>query len=73
VALKRRPRAEPEINVASFSDIAFLLIIFFILTTTFAKPEGQTLQIPSGAPDKSKSKEEQPTVNLSSTGRITWG
>ena len=32
-----------EIDVPSFSDIAFLLIIFFILTTSLSRPMGRVL------------------------------
>ncbi len=61
--LSRRERAVPEIDVGSFSDIAFLLIIFFILTTTFVKPAGQKVEIPSGSTDESK-KQKQLTLVL---------
>lgn len=35
--VKRRTRLEPAVPTASMGDIAFLLIIFFMLTTNFAK------------------------------------
>ena len=41
--LKTRQPRGPEINVGSFADIAFLLIIFFILPATFLKPAGAKL------------------------------
>ena len=44
---KRRKR-EPDIPVSSFSDIAFLLIIFFILATTLAQLSGVVTDIPAG-------------------------
>ena len=31
----RRPKDEPEIPTASMADIAFLLIVFFMLTSHF--------------------------------------
>ena len=61
----RREKEEPEIDVGSFSDIAFLLIIFFILTTTFVKVTGNKMTIPSGTSEPEKKKEQkQITVNL---------
>lgn len=54
----------PEINVGAFADVAFLLIIFFILTTTFVKPAGQQLQIPSGTSDPEKKEQQKLTINL---------
>lgn len=73
MALKRKPKGEFDIDVTSFSDIAFLLIIFFILTTSFIKLKGQELKIPSGAPPKERSKEDKTlTINLKSN-EILYG
>jgi biopolymer transport protein ExbD len=70
--IKRRHREESEINVGSFSDIAFLIIIFFILTTTFFKPAGRPLDIPSGTADPQQKQQQQLTVVLS-PGEIRYG
>jgi biopolymer transport protein ExbD len=69
---KARQRQDTDIDVTSFSDIAFLLIIFFILTTTFVKPEGRQLNIPSGTSDPAKKEQKQLTVILS-PGEIRYG
>ena len=69
---RARDAGEGTIDVSSFADIAFLLIIFFILTTTFVQTAGQKLEIPSGSSDQSAKKEKQLTVNLSATD-IRWG
>ena len=61
--LNRNKKGMPEIDVGAFSDIAFLLIIFFILTTTFVKSAGEKIEIPSGSQDESK-KQKQITVVL---------
>jgi biopolymer transport protein ExbD len=48
---KRRPRRRmgcDEIPVSSFADIAFLLIIFFILATTLVKTQGFHTEFPQG-------------------------
>ncbi len=42
--------------VSSFSDIAFLLIIFFILTTTFNQATGFLADIPAGAKGEAQEK-----------------
>ena len=69
---KRKERQSAEIDVGAFSDIAFLLIIFFVLTTTFVKPFGHKLDIPSGSSDKSRKEEKQLTINLR-PGQISYG
>ncbi len=60
---KRKKRRESEIPVGSFSDIAFLLIIFFILTTAFVNNLGFDTEIPSGEKSEEK-KEKMTTVKL---------
>ncbi|MFT5128470.1 MAG: biopolymer transport protein ExbD [Rhodothermales bacterium] len=59
----RKKRDAPEIDVGAFSDIAFLLIIFFILTTTFEKFVGNTVEIPAGQQGEA-SEDKQTTVVL---------
>ncbi len=63
--IKPRKRNSSDVDVSAFADIAFLLIIFFILTTTFNLHEGSRLSIPSGTQDENGADEENPTVNLS--------
>ena len=62
--LRRKKRQESAVDVSSFSDVAFLLIIFFILTTTFKVMGGQELNIPSGE-DAESQEQKQLTINLS--------
>jgi biopolymer transport protein ExbD len=63
--LKRTKKTDADIDLVAFSDIAFLLIIFFILTTTFVKNEGQVLDMPSGSKDPQQTENEVITLNLS--------
>ncbi len=62
--LQRKQRMLSEINVGAFSDIAFLLIIFFILTTTFVRTAGRRMEIPSGTSEQSESEQKQFTIDL---------
>lgn len=43
---RSRKRGAAEINSSSMADIAFLLLIFFLVTTTIANDRGLTLQLP---------------------------
>ncbi len=44
--IKKKAKASSEIPAASMSDIAFLLIIFFMLTTVFSQDAGLKYQLP---------------------------
>ncbi|MCC5843086.1 MAG: biopolymer transporter ExbD [Verrucomicrobia bacterium] len=62
---KRRAKAEAEIDVGAFADIAFLLIIFFILTTSFVRPLGQEVRIPqTETPENREVDDQTPSVNV---------
>jgi biopolymer transport protein ExbD len=61
----RRGGGFPELT--SFSDIAFLLIIYFILATSFNQQVGLKTDIPSGQQAK-EAKAEEKTVMLRTDG-----
>jgi biopolymer transport protein ExbD len=44
--LKRKSRVSDEIPTASMADIAFLLLVFFLVTTVFAEDRGLSLVLP---------------------------
>ncbi|NDC63218.1 MAG: biopolymer transporter ExbD [Planctomycetia bacterium] len=64
---RRKEKRDLEIPTDSVSDIAFLLIIFFILTTTLTKLSGFTAELPSTDASKqeaAKTEAKTPTVQL---------
>ena len=67
--VKRKETKELEIPTDSVSDIAFLLIIFFILTTTLSKLSGFTAELPStDASQKQAAKTDAKTPSVQLAG-----
>jgi len=50
--LRRRQREDPEVNLTSLIDVVFLLLIFFMVTTTFNRDNALEVDLPeaSGVP-----------------------
>ncbi len=46
--LKRRSRVKPEFSMASMTDIIFLLLIFFMITSTVVSPNAIKVLLPQG-------------------------
>lgn len=44
--LSSRPRAEPEVNMTSLIDVVFLLLIFFMVSTSFVKQSQISIRLP---------------------------
>lgn len=61
-SLKKQQLSDSDIPVASFSDLAFLLIIFFILTTTLQKATGFLTDIPSSIKNQAQQQQEKTTT-----------
>ncbi|MGP0565465.1 ExbD/TolR family protein [Nitrospina sp. 32_T5] len=46
VSLKVQPRKNKGLDIAPLVDIVFLLLIFFMLTSTFIRQEGMDIELP---------------------------
>ena len=77
--MRRKSRAndEAEINITPMLDIVFIMLIFFIVTTSFVKEEGLEVSRPSNSPPKEIVKKKGPIVvkidangNISMKGRM---
>ena len=61
MALKSRNKVSPNFNMSSMTDIVFLLLIFFMLTSTLVSPNALKLLLPNS---KAKTLEKQ-TISVS--------
>ncbi len=46
MALKRMTKADPNMAMSSMTDIVFLLLIFFLITSTLVNPNALKLMLP---------------------------
>ena len=61
MAVKRRTKVSPEISMGSMTDIVFLLLIFFLVTSTLVNPNALKLLLPKSTGQVSA----KPTVSVS--------
>lgn len=71
----RSKKASTRVDLTAMVDLAFLLITFFMLTTTLLKPKAMDLAMP----DKDENKDQLPvpasrsmTILLGSNDRVEW-
>ncbi len=72
MAVKKRNKVSAEFNMSSLTDIIFLLLIFFMLTSSIVTPNALNLQLPgkdnrASSPPKSKNK----IVSIDANGKYT--
>ncbi|CAI2717102.1 ExbD/TolR family protein [Nitrospina watsonii] len=53
VSLKVQPRKNKGLDIAPLVDIVFLLLIFFMLTSTFIRQEGMDIELPEAESSES--------------------
>ena len=68
MALRSRNKVSADFNMSSMTDIVFLLLIFFMLTSTLVSPNALKLLLPSS---KARTLEKQ-TVSVSITKDIDF-
>lgn len=70
MGIKSRHKANPEFSLASMSDIVFLLLIFFMLTSSFIEPAGLKIEYPKGGQSANKATKNH--VAIDSEGGYAW-
>ena len=72
--MRRRHRGEDEaeINITPMLDIVFIMLIFFIVTTSFVKEQGLEVSRPSNSPPKQVEQKKGPiVVKIDGSSNIT--
>ena len=65
------PESEPGMDVSSLIDVSFLLLIYFLVTSTLMPKEGDLgMQLPSDTPSGNPIKLDPMTIKVSDAGQV---
>lgn len=65
-----RGREEPEINLIPMIDVLLVIIIFLMLTTTYARFSGLEINLPTADQSEQKEKPNEVSVAIAVDGRL---
>jgi biopolymer transport protein ExbD len=69
VKLSLRPRTQPEVNLTSLIDVVLLLLVFFMVSTSFVKQSQITIRLPeAGSTAVVQEVPEQIDIMITETG-----
>jgi len=66
--LATRPKEEPEVNLTSLIDVVFLLLIFFMVSTSFVKESRLTITLPEAESEAPAAEAERLEVAITAAG-----
>ena len=65
-----RRKPPPTINLTPLIDVVFILLIFFLLTTTFRSTAGLDVDLPNASTAKSPTEKTQVILTLNQAGEL---
>lgn len=65
---KKQNREDPSVNLTPLIDVVFLLLIFFMVSTTFQKDNHITLTLPKADNTQRQTKVDNIYISVSSSG-----
>jgi biopolymer transport protein ExbD len=69
--LNLRPRTQPEVNLTSLIDVVLLLLVFFMVSTSFVKQSQITISLPEAeSPSVVEETPDQIDIMITETGRF---
>jgi biopolymer transport protein ExbD len=68
VKFARRSRTEVEVNLTPLIDVVFLLLIFFMVSTTFTKESHLAIDLPEASGEPSQAARQQIEIAISKRG-----
>ncbi|MEH0154157.1 biopolymer transporter ExbD [Limibacter armeniacum] len=65
MGLKPENKIDPTFNMSSMTDMIFLLLVFFMLTSNFVTPAGLPISVPTNKKTKTEKPKETVKVTVS--------
>ena len=69
---KKKRRSVDDINSSSMADIAFLLLIFFLVTTTISMDQGIEIVLPSEGEEMKVNKNNITVISINESGKVLF-
>ena len=69
--LRPRRQEQPDINLTPLIDVVFLLLIFFMVSTTFRKETDLEIDLPKAAQQQKPAEQEALTVSVDAQGHYS--
>ncbi|OHB25074.1 MAG: biopolymer transporter ExbD [Desulfuromonadaceae bacterium GWC2_58_13] len=73
MAFQRKRRDEPKVDMTPMVDVVFLLLIFFMISTTFIETPGLSIKLPESSTQVVDKEPEEIKIYLSQKGEIFLG
>lgn len=70
MGFRRRHAEPPRVDLTPMVDVVFLLLIFFMISTTFVETPGLTINLPKSSSQQIKKEQKEIRVYLRSDGTI---
>jgi biopolymer transport protein ExbD/biopolymer transport protein TolR len=71
MAFIRKRREDPRVELTPMVDVVFLLLIFFMISTTFVETPGISIKLPESSSQMAEKPQEEIKVYFSRSGEIT--
>lgn len=72
MAMKKRNKVSAEFSMSSLTDIIFLLLIFFMLTSTLVAPNAINFNLPGSSQKRVTTSKSIDEIRINNTGRYYY-